>query len=116
MVRVKSYWVHESQEIWGVCVCVCVCVCVSVWCACMHVCACVCAICPCTYVSSDHSVVMFVYLNYGLFTDIAVCKFLLGVVVVWPETFLFCLYIFLYMCVCVCLYSFLQLFVQHIVP
>ena len=25
--------------------------------------------------------------NFGLFTGIAVCKFLCGLVVVWPETF-----------------------------
>ena len=35
--------------------------------------------------------------NFGLFTEIAVCKFLLGLAVVWPETFLFCpLYVFIH--------------------
>ena len=35
--------------------------------------------------------------NFGLFTEIAVCKFLHGLVVVWPETFLFCpLYVFIH--------------------
>ena len=28
--------------------------------------------------------------NFGLFTEIAVCKSLPGLAAVWPETFLFC--------------------------
>ena len=35
--------------------------------------------------------------NFGLFTEIAVCKFFRGLLVVWPETFLFCLlYVFVH--------------------
>ena len=35
--------------------------------------------------------------NFGLFTEIAVCKLLRGLAVIWPETFLFCpLYVFIY--------------------
>ena len=47
--------------------------------------------------------------NFGLFTEIAVCKFLRGLEVVWPETFLFCPlhvshYVCVVVCVCVCVY------------
>ena len=35
--------------------------------------------------------------NFSLFTEIAVCQFLRGFAVVWPETFLFCpLYVFIH--------------------
>ena len=38
-----------------------------------------------------------------LFTGIAVCKFLRGLVIVWPETFLFCrLYVFIHFSVSFC--------------
>ena len=41
--------------------------------------------------------------TFGLFTRIAVCKFLRGLAVVWPETFLFvhclCLYTLYFSCI-----------------
>ena len=44
--------------------------------------------------------------NFGLFTEIAVCKFVHGLAVVWPKTFLLCpLFI-----------HFSAFFVRHIVP
>ena len=46
--------------------------------------------------------------NFGLFTKIDVCKFLCGLAVMQPETFLFC--------PCMCLYTSLHLLVRCIVP
>ena len=44
------------------------------------------------------SIIIIMTDNFGLFTEIAVCKFLLGLVVVWPETFLCCpLYVFIHL-------------------
>jgi len=38
--------------------------------------------------------------NFGLFTEIAVCKFLFCLAAVWPDTFLFCpLYVFIILCI-----------------
>ena len=47
-------------------------------------------------------------LTPSLFTEIAACKFLRGLAVVWPETFIFCP---LYVCI-----HFLPLLVWRIVP
>ena len=53
---------------------------------------------------------MLVYLiNFGLFTDISVCKFLHGLAVIWLETFLFHpSYMFIHF--------YKYIFVLHIVP
>ena len=72
---------------------------------CVHVQVCVCVyVCVhymllyifvqyvCLYYKSvrDQSLAMLVYLiNFALFTDISVCKFLHGLAVVWPETFFY---------------------------
>ena len=88
------------------CVCVCVCVCniplyifafavyllVSYMCAKIRVWSCL------------------VTDNIGLFTEIAVCKFLRGWRSCGPKPF------FKYFVHCMCLYIFLQLFVRRIMP
>ena len=62
--------------------------------AAVHICVCSISIC-----------------TLGLFTRIAVCKFLHGLAVVWPETFL------LLHCLCLyTLYTFPASFVWHFVP
>ena len=51
--------------------------------------------------------------NFGLFTEILVCKFLRGWRAYRPKPFFFS---FLNLVHCMCLYIFLQLFVRRIVP
>ena len=72
--------------------------------AAVHFCTCSLSICIIyIYVCSDQSLVCLVADNFGLFTKIAVCKFLHGLVVVWPETFLFCpLYVFIHFSAAFC--------------
>ena len=77
-----------------VCLCVCLCVCV---CVCVRARACVCNIPVYIFVITVHLLVLYMCAqirvwsclvsdNFGLFTEIAVCKFLRGLAVVWPET------------------------------
>ena len=87
------------------CVCVCVCVCVYISVFAVYIYTCI------------YLYYMFVQIrtwsclvtdNFGLVTEIAVCKFLRGFAVMWPEKFLFCpLYVFIH---------FLHFFVRRIVP
>ena len=53
--------------------------------------------------------------NFGLFTEIAVCKLLPGLAAVWPETFLFCpLYVFIHFSASFCtVYCALDLATDH---
>ena len=84
--------------------CVCVCVCV-----CMCVCACVCNILLYIFAFAViylyHTGVWscFVTDNFGLFTEIAVCKFLRGWWSYGPKPFLFCpLYVFIHFSAAFC--------------
>ena len=73
-----------------VCACVCVCVCVCVW---LRVCVYVYRIFRCTF-SCEQNIYLFAQIRVWsctyLLTEIAICKFLRGMSVVWPETFLVC--------------------------
>ena len=72
----------------------CVCVCV--------VCVCVCAISRCTFLYLQYIYLYRVWSclvtnNFGLFTEIALCKFLRGWRSYGPKPFLFCpLYVFIH--------------------
>ena len=77
------------------CVCACVCVCVCVQYPVVHFC--IGSIPTCIiHVCSDQNLVTD---NFGLFTETVVCKFLRGLAVMRPETFLFYpLYVFIHFC------------------
>ena len=94
--------------------CVCVCACVR---ACVRACVCVCVL----YIFVFAVYVLVLYMcaqmkvwsclvtdNFGLFTEIAVCKFLRGWWSYGLKPF--------YFVHCMCLYIFLFLFVRRIVP
>ena len=69
--------------------CVCVCVCNQY--AALHFC--ICSIYIYIYLYTCAQIRVWSCLvadNFDLFTEIAVCKFFRGLVVVWPEIFLFC--------------------------
>ena len=53
--------------------------------------------------------------NFGLFTEIPVCKFLRGLRAYSPKPFLK-YFLYLVHCMCLYIYFFLQLFVRRIVP
>ena len=54
--------------------------------------------------------------NFGLFTEIAVCKFLCGLEVVWPETIFILSIVCVYTLLLFLFLFFSLLFVRHIVP